>query len=386
MRGKTVSGSIRYIGQGGNHCVTNGLTLLSWIVKNKGDEPMSVMDNDQVVSVIIPVYKVSSETMARCLNSIRGQHSIRLQVIAVLDGEQDDSNFVNSSFFTAYPEVTVLLQEHSGVARARNTGIKHALGSWIAFVDADDCLPRGALENLISFATAQNSDIVFSNHERLYGKKSMSIDYFKRDVSSGERNTVEWLGDVISSGSDQGVVWGKLFSTSFLHERDLFFRCELKNGEDQEFVIRCVEETERISALCMKTYIYVYNSVSVTRKYDSDYIDNTVLTLNAVKDDFTKAGLYDSLYLKYLGFVLDRLLQIIVNGIFNPLSTLTRHEKFDLLKQVSSEKDFQDALRSSELFTFSLGKRFTLLCVRYNLFLIVYIISAIRNWELRANS
>ncbi|MCI1834689.1 MAG: glycosyltransferase [Bifidobacterium tibiigranuli] len=347
---------------------------------------MSVMDNDQVVSVIIPVYKVSSETMARCLNSIRGQHSIRLQVIAVLDGEQDDSNFVNSSFFTAYPEVTVLLQEHSGVARARNTGIKHALGSWIAFVDADDCLPRGALENLISFATAQNSDIVFSNHERLYGKKSMSIDYFKRDVSSGERNTVEWLGDVISSGSDQGVVWGKLFSTSFLHERDLFFRCELKNGEDQEFVIRCVEETERISALCMKTYIYVYNSVSVTRKYDSDYIDNTVLTLNAVKDDFTKAGLYDSLYLKYLGFVLDRLLQIIVNGIFNPLSTLTRHEKFDLLKQVSSEKDFQDALRSSELFTFSLGKRFTLLCVRYNLFLIVYIISAIRNWELRANS
>lgn len=54
-------------------------------------------------------------------------------------------------------------QENSGVSCARNTGISHAVGTWLYFIDSDDWVAPNTLETLLSQATTQEVDVLIGN-------------------------------------------------------------------------------------------------------------------------------------------------------------------------------------------------------------------------------
>jgi len=58
-----------------------------------------------------------------------------VELIVVDDGSTDDTAELIKNRF---PQVKFIQQKNSGVSAARNTGIKNALGQWIAFLDSDD--------------------------------------------------------------------------------------------------------------------------------------------------------------------------------------------------------------------------------------------------------
>ena len=57
------------------------------------------------------------------------------EVIVVDDGSSDDTNTMINE---AFPSVRYYHLENSGVSNARNVGIDHATGDWLAFLDSDD--------------------------------------------------------------------------------------------------------------------------------------------------------------------------------------------------------------------------------------------------------
>lgn len=86
------------------------------------------------VSVVIPCYN-AERYIGATLRSVLAQGLPDMEVIVVDDGSSDGSaDLVRRGF----PGVTLLRQANQGVAAARNHGIEHATGDWIAFVDADD--------------------------------------------------------------------------------------------------------------------------------------------------------------------------------------------------------------------------------------------------------
>jgi len=89
---------------------------------------------DTTVSVVIPTFN-RSEFLSRALNSILSQTLPPYEVIIVDDGSTDDTHELIK---TSFPTVTYLYQKNSGVSAARNRGINHAKGEWIAFLDSDD--------------------------------------------------------------------------------------------------------------------------------------------------------------------------------------------------------------------------------------------------------
>jgi len=93
-----------------------------------------------VFSIVIPTYERPRQ-LAVCLQALArlDYHRDHFEVIVVDDGSTMLPNDAVASFQDRL-QVTLLVQPHSGPARARNTGAKQARGKYLAFTD-DDCMP-----------------------------------------------------------------------------------------------------------------------------------------------------------------------------------------------------------------------------------------------------
>lgn len=90
----------------------------------------------QLVSVIIPVYNVE-EYIADTVRSVLEQTYSNFEVLIVDDGSPDRSVEICEAKFDD-PRIRIIRQKNRGLAGARNTGIRHANGEYLAFLDSDD--------------------------------------------------------------------------------------------------------------------------------------------------------------------------------------------------------------------------------------------------------
>ena len=91
------------------------------------------LDQNPLISVIIPTFN-AGRFLPDAIASIRQQSYEPLEIHLVDDGSTDETK----SLAQQWPEVRYLHQPNQGAAAARNTGIRAARGSLLAFLDADD--------------------------------------------------------------------------------------------------------------------------------------------------------------------------------------------------------------------------------------------------------
>ena len=89
------------------------------------------------VSIIIPVYRTES-TLARCINSVLAQTYTCWEMILIDDGSDDNSPQICDDFVDKDKRIKVIHQPNKGLGAARNTGIEHANGNFLLFIDSDD--------------------------------------------------------------------------------------------------------------------------------------------------------------------------------------------------------------------------------------------------------
>jgi glycosyltransferase involved in cell wall biosynthesis len=86
------------------------------------------------VSVVIPTYNRAARVQ-RAIDSVLAQTVGDVEVIVVDDGSTDETPRVLAGYG---PRIRALRQANLGVSAARNAGIAHARGHWIALLDSDD--------------------------------------------------------------------------------------------------------------------------------------------------------------------------------------------------------------------------------------------------------
>ncbi|MBW2183914.1 MAG: glycosyltransferase [Deltaproteobacteria bacterium] len=86
------------------------------------------------VSVIIPTYN-RAHVLREAIDSVLSQKYSDLELLVVDDGSTDHTKEVVSSYTS---KLAYIYQEHQGVSAARNRGIKHTKGDYLAFLDSDD--------------------------------------------------------------------------------------------------------------------------------------------------------------------------------------------------------------------------------------------------------
>lgn len=118
-------------------------------------------------SVVIPLYN-KERYIRRTLESVLAQTFQHFEVIVVDDGSTDNS--LNAARQAASGRVRIISQENRGTAAARNTGIEHAEGEYIAFLDADDEWKENYLETIDSLTgTYPQSDIFVTAYRVVMG-------------------------------------------------------------------------------------------------------------------------------------------------------------------------------------------------------------------------
>ena len=103
-----------------------------------------------MISIIVPVYNVE-EYLEECLESIRKQTYQDIEVILVNDGSTDGSHAICERYCQMDKRFRLINQKNQGQSVARNRGVKESLGEYIMFVDSDDVVSLGLLEQLMKY-------------------------------------------------------------------------------------------------------------------------------------------------------------------------------------------------------------------------------------------
>jgi glycosyltransferase involved in cell wall biosynthesis len=93
-----------------------------------------------LVSVVIPCFN-QAHFLDNAIESILRQTHPCVEIVVVDDGSTDSTEEVARQ----YPDVRYVRQPNSGLASARNAGIRHSTGGYLVFLDADDRLLPEAL-------------------------------------------------------------------------------------------------------------------------------------------------------------------------------------------------------------------------------------------------
>ncbi len=237
----------------------------------KNHQPHS-SDALPMISVVIPCYN-AERWISATLRSVLAQNWPKLDIIVVDDGSSDRSAEIVR---TQFPDVRLLEQTNSGVAAARNLGIAHAKGDWIAFVDADDIwLPEKlhaqwqALEHHPETRMAYTAWHVWpcSNPEP---ESSLLADLDKR--SNDIRHWDGPSGWIYPDLLEDCCVW----TSTVLIQRSLFeeigvFDEKLRIGEDYDLWLRASQVTP-IIRIPKPMALYRMHPDSITKKApDTNY-------------------------------------------------------------------------------------------------------------------
>ncbi|MGK7906404.1 MAG: glycosyltransferase family 2 protein [Synechococcus sp.] len=121
------------------------------------------------VSVIIPVYNVE-DFIASTIQSVLDQTFQDFEIIVVIDGSPDNSLAICQQFSDR--RIHIVEQDNRGLAGARNAGIRHATGNYIAFLDGDDVWTPQKLEKHMAHLDSQPEIGVSFSRSQLFGGNS----------------------------------------------------------------------------------------------------------------------------------------------------------------------------------------------------------------------
>lgn len=108
------------------------------------------LPSQPLLSVVVPHFNLGGYLQETIESALRSTYK-NLEVIVVDDGSTDPASITLLSKLEAiYQRVKVVRQENSGVAEARNNGVKNANGSLIALLDADDLIDETYYEKTVA--------------------------------------------------------------------------------------------------------------------------------------------------------------------------------------------------------------------------------------------
>ena len=131
------------------------------------------------LSIIIPMYNVElyiEKCLLSCLN--QDVSSSEYEIVVVNDGSPDNSLQIAEHIASTVGNVTVVSQENGGLSVARNTGLMHAKGEYVWFVDSDDWIEENCLSGIVESLNATKPDFLQLQFRYAYDDSLLNRDSF----------------------------------------------------------------------------------------------------------------------------------------------------------------------------------------------------------------
>lgn len=242
---------------------------------------------------MVPVYNVE-EYVSKCIRSILQQTFKNYELIVVNDGSTDDSLGKLQQF--SDNRLKIIDQKNKGLSGARNTGIKHAVGKYITFIDSDDWISNDYLEVMINCAKKYNADIVsikecIVDNENKYHYKNRKFRIFKQNAA-----------DALFGFFDTNFAWGKLIRRDIISKYNIQFP-NGRNYEDIGTMYKIYDHANTVVISNKASYFYQMRKGSITTDIKESDILDQIYFLNEIKKyKFRKQYKYLDCYILCKGF------------------------------------------------------------------------------------
>ena len=132
------------------------------------------------ISVIIPTFNRIG-LLQRAIDSVLSQSLKPYEIIVVDDGSTDGTGDIIKQ---KYKSIKIIQQKNSGVSAARNNGIKHAKGDWIAFLDSDDEWNKDKIGQQVNRLT-DNPKYSFCHTNEIWIRNGIRVNQKKKHKKYG---------------------------------------------------------------------------------------------------------------------------------------------------------------------------------------------------------
>lgn len=127
-------------------------------------------DNEISVSVIVPTYN-RPDMLEKAIQSILKQKFQNFEIIVVNDAGKDVGELIDK--LNSLGKIRYFKHDkNKGNAGARNTGLKHARGKYIAYLDDDDTYLPNHLDILYHFLEISTLKVAYTDAQRITYKKT----------------------------------------------------------------------------------------------------------------------------------------------------------------------------------------------------------------------
>lgn len=223
------------------------------------------------LSFILPCYNVENY-IAYSLDSLYCQNLEidKYEIICVNDCSTDSTKRIIENYQSRYTNIT-LINHTTNIAAgaARNTGLEHAKGKYIWFIDPDDYIKQNVLKNLIDICENNGLDELLFNYDAI-NENMESINTKKVFVDTKALAGLQFLQNHFQNKlNNLSIVWQQIFRLDFIKENSLHFP-EMRVSEDAPFAWRAILHAKRIMSIADTPYVYRQNNNSISagqRKY-----------------------------------------------------------------------------------------------------------------------
>lgn len=185
------------------------------------------LDKLPKVSVIIPTYN-RADLLPRAIQSVLDQNFHDFELLVVDDGSTDNTVNIVQEFQAKDHRIQyLLLPENRGIGFARDIGLRHACGEYIAWIDSDDMwLPEKIKKQVELLSQYTEFDIVFTdfwNINHITGIKERSFLQNRTVMDQLKVRSADGLCFI------DGGVERALLTSVFIHLQTAVFRSDLIN-------------------------------------------------------------------------------------------------------------------------------------------------------------
>ena len=301
-------------------------------------------------SIIVPVFNAET-SLKRCLDSVCNQVFRDFEVIVVDDGSTDKSSSIILEYTQKDPRFYYFPQENGGVSAARNRGMMIAQGTFIVFLDSDDCYKPAYLQSFYELIQAHpDKDHFWCGYTTI---SSQSDAEGKATVIKNENRIVYSNRDRVMDLYEQGLAaspCNKAFRSSIIHENKLFMREDLSLGEDLLFNFEYLDKSEHTEIIVLNEVQYEYycfSDNSLNHKYRSNLKTIYDLLSSCTYSFLVKWKASDKQISKYYSVRYYMLLRVMENNL-SPNNKKRRSEKNRENKKIIKSSEFKDCVKNAE--------------------------------------
>lgn len=216
---------------------------------------------EKLISVIVPVFNVEN-FIDVCISSLIKQSYSNIEIILVDDGSTDESGLHCDKWAEVDKRIKVFHQANGGLSAARNTGLNHASGEYICFVDSDDFVMEDYVKCMLQAIEETDAELAICDVTTSKWPALAKPITSNCILDAAECRT--WLDNLISREYVLMVVsWNKLY------KKELFADNRFEEGklhEDEFMINKLVFNINKMVFVPQEEYVYRANASGITGK------------------------------------------------------------------------------------------------------------------------